>query len=368
MNDPSMKVLFRVDSSITIGIGHVMRCLTLADELHHQGAVIEFICRERKGHCGDLIQARGYGLTLLSRRDEINSTADEKRRDIHWLSVHWKQDCDETIASIGKHQPDWLIVDHYGIDNQWLDELKPHVGKVMAIDDLADRTLTCDILFDQTYNRQQMDYQPLVPANCRMLLGTSYALLRSQFSRFRPKALKRRREFSGIRRIILSMGGMDQKNMIIEVLRGLDLVSWKEFPEVDIVISSRATNIESIAKSGLDHRLKVNILTDVDNMAEMMTRADIGIGAGGSSAWERCCLGLPSIVIKTAENQAEIINQLEKDGAILSCYDSHSFSPEDFAVSFKSLTGDSYQRTVDNAASVCDGLGAERTAKILLEN
>ena len=205
-----MAVVIRADASTRIGIGHVMRCLTLADALQGRGVDVVFVCREFTGHCIPLIQDRGYGAYVLEKPSSSLSLIDDGEPDhALWLEVSWQQDAEETLSILKRADVtiDSLVIDHYALDFRWHQFFRQHTQKIMVIDDLEDRKHDCDVLLDQTYGRSGSDYQGLVPEGSRVLLGANYALLRPQFVKKRQKSIDRRGGTSNIRRILVSMGG-----------------------------------------------------------------------------------------------------------------------------------------------------------------
>jgi len=174
-----MNIVFRVDSSSQMGVGHLMRCLTLADELKKQNHNATFICRELKGNLIKLIEHR----VLILPVDK-----DFQSDDLYlsWLGATQEQDAKQTIQVIHDNA-DLLIVDSYALDEVWHKQLKPHAKKIMVIDDLADREFDCDVLLNQNLASKQGDYQGKVPSDCELLLGCEYALLRPEFAAFRKR-------------------------------------------------------------------------------------------------------------------------------------------------------------------------------------
>src|SRR5690606_2585434 len=138
----------------------------------------------------------------------------------HWLGATQTQDAAGCVPILAKLNPDWLIVDHYALDARWERALKPHYRKLMVIDDLADRPHQCDLLLDQTFGRDAEDYQTWVPANCRLLCGSHYALLRPEFAALRPYSLARRAT-PQLRQLLITMGGVDKDNATGQVLEAL---------------------------------------------------------------------------------------------------------------------------------------------------
>jgi len=310
-----LKIVIRVDASIQIGVGHVMRCLTLAKELKKNGADVLFVCRDYPGHLQDVIQKKGFIVKLLLIPKTEYKKQENDPEYAPWLGVSWEQDVEETKEFLGNEIVDWLIVDHYGIDFRWHDSFRRHTKNIMVIDDLADRKLNCDVLLDQTYGRVKDAYASIVPEQSQLLLGTDYALLRPEFVQLRLKAMEKRKKTMTIKRIVVSMGSMDPNNLTSQVLAGLTKVEWEEKPIVDVVLGSRAPKLKSVIDQSKGQILDINILQDVENMSELMLDADLAIGAGGTTSWERCCLGLPSLLVQLAENQKQVIAELVKAGA-----------------------------------------------------
>jgi UDP-2,4-diacetamido-2,4,6-trideoxy-beta-L-altropyranose hydrolase len=167
-----MNIVIRADAAVHIGSGHVMRCLTLADELRRHGASVTFICRDWDGHLQTHIMGKGYECVLLPRSETAFHAEDDEYA--HWLGVPIATDAAETLAVCAglRKRVDWCITDHYAIDARWHSELRPHVGKIMVIDDIANRPHDCDLLLDQNlYDNADERYKQLVPAHCRLLLG-----------------------------------------------------------------------------------------------------------------------------------------------------------------------------------------------------
>ncbi|MCG6535333.1 MAG: UDP-2,4-diacetamido-2,4,6-trideoxy-beta-L-altropyranose hydrolase, partial [Syntrophales bacterium LBB04] len=134
-----MHLCVRADASTQIGMGHIMRCFALADELRIRGVEVSFVCREHAGHLIELIEQEEYPVERLHNPDMEYGATFEDIACAAWLGISWEQDAAETIAALGKAEPDWLIIDHYSIDSRWEDELRSHAGRIMVIDDLADR-------------------------------------------------------------------------------------------------------------------------------------------------------------------------------------------------------------------------------------
>lgn len=362
------RVIFRVDASTEIGTGHVMRCLTLADELKGQGTEIKFITRAHTGSMENAIKRKGYEVLFLPTPNAAYKVRQDDVGHAAWLGTSWEQDAEDTKKALNGLRPDWLIVDHYGIDARWHKALRDQVGQIMAIDDLADRSLECDIVLDQTYGRQRDDYQPWVSLSCQMLIGSRYALLRPEFFELRSRAIEKRKTFNGINRILVSMGGMDADNVTATALEGLIGVGWRHKPIINVVLGGKAPHLQKAIALAEKSDLEISFSTDVTDMAERMLVADLAIGAGGGTSWERCCLGLPALIVISAENQQIVCNALDKIGAIRLLGIGQEISTEDIKKNVELLEKNPvYLQNMSHADfGVTDGLGVKRTALEML--
>ncbi|MBN7278684.1 UDP-2,4-diacetamido-2,4,6-trideoxy-beta-L-altropyranose hydrolase [Vibrio cholerae] len=313
-----MRVALRADASMLIGTGHVMRCLTLADELSRQGHECRFVCREHDGHLGDLITSKGHGLTLLpaSRDNETLENTQKSDDYVRWLGVPSQEDASQTLECLTQWKPDWLVVDHYALDVEWERALAHVVGSIMVIDDLANRVHECSLLLDQNLGRIASDYDGLLPEGCQRLIGPGYALLRPEFSALREQSLSRRKN-PQLKRILISLGGVDRTNVTGQVL---DVLSESTLPvstELDIIMGPSAPYLGEVQRQVSRMPLKATVSVGVNDMAERMCLADLSIGAAGGTSWERCCLGLPAVLLVLAENQVNGATALEASGAAL---------------------------------------------------
>lgn len=313
----AITVVFRCDASIQIGTGHVMRCLTLADALTEKGAECHFICREHEGHLLEVIKQRGHQAYKLPFEGDMENSSKGAIKLLHanWLGATQQEDAQQCIDIIKLIQPDWLIVDHYAIDIVWEKTLRPCCKKLMVIDDLADRRHDCDILLDQTFGRNIEDYLEWVPKHCQVLCGSRYALLRPEFAQWRDYSLERRKE-GQLKHLLINLGGVDKDNITTQILRGLQRSPLPECCKITVVMGSTAPWIESVKAQAEALPWETQVKSGVNNMAELMANADLAIGAAGSTSWERCCLGLPTIMLVLAENQQQIALNLQNANSV----------------------------------------------------
>mgnify|MGYP003979780463 CR=1 FL=1 len=345
-----MKIVFRVDASLKMGTGHVMRCLALAQMLKENGANVEFICRKHKGSLIEKIRSGGFVVHELEVFEEIE--VDNKLAHSHWLGATQQQDANDCIDMLKAEKSDWIVVDHYALDEQWQKRLKPYYEKLMVIDDLADRNHQCDILLDQTFGRQQEDYSARIPRGCELLLGSKYALLRPEFAKWRAYSLERRSK-PEFKQLLINMGGTDPDNITGKVIERLQTAKLPKDVEITIVMGKTAPHLARVITGANKLPYRSEVKVDVDNMAELMANADIAIGASGATTWERCCLGLPTIQLITAYNQEFIASKLNKINAIkLVKIDNVIENLENFQYWMQS--------TGENASKVTNGSGIKR--------
>ena len=352
-------VAIRVDASAQIGIGHVMRCLTLADALAARGARVRFISRHLPAHLHARIRECGHESVLLpgAPAGEIDDVA-----HAGWLEVPQAADALDTRRALSDTRWDALIVDHYAIDIRWERALRGAAARLVVIDDLADRLHDCDVLLDQNvYPDMETRYLGKVPSACELLIGPRFALLRREFREWRTRVAPRE---GRVRRIMVCFGGVDAADLTsiaLAALGSLDADGWK----VDVVVgASHPRLVETTAAceaAGYACHVQSN------RMAELMARADLGVGAAGSTSWERCAVGLPAICVPTAHNQVAIAAGLRSRGVALSV-DSDRPRAAEIANAMAALVSCPPQvATMSRAAwNLVDAQGADRVGDCVL--
>lgn len=366
-----MKIVFRADASLLIGIGHVMRCLTLADTLQAKGTECHFICRAHEGNLSELIRSKGHishALAVNPVLVEASLLATQAISDeqpllhSHWLGTTQLEDAAACAPILAELQPDWLIVDHYALDARWETMLRPHYCKLMVIDDLADRPHQCDLLLDQTFGRNAEDYRAWVPDDCHLLCGSNYALLRPEFAALRAYSLQRRAN-PQLRQLLITMGGVDKDNATGQVLQALASSELPSDCRITVVMGANAPWLAEVRQQAEQLPWPVTIRVDVSNMAQLMTDSDMAIGAAGSTSWERCCLGLPTIMLVLADNQRLIAQALCTAGAAI-LTDSATLK-EQRLITRQQIEPCALSAMSTSAATVTDGLGVSQVITFL---
>jgi len=358
-----MHFAFRTDASLTIGTGHVMRCLTLADALRERGAVCRFICRDHPGNLIDAIRKRGYGVHILPPCEHPQvPQAESLPRHAAWLGCDWQTDAQRTAFAMADRRHDWLVVDHYALDARWESALRDKANRIFAIDDLGDRPHDADLLLDQNLGRDNADYAGLVPAHCTVLTGPRYALLRPEFATLREYSLQRRRS-PKLKCLLITMGGVDQLNASSKVLEALKTCPLPSDCQITVVMGASAPWLEQVRSLAATMPWTTTVRVNISDMAQVMADSDLAIGAAGATSWERCCLGVPTVVLVLADNQRSIAQALSDAGAAL-LTEAETFknqaliTPELFKMRALGAMSEA-------AAAITDGLGVTRVIENL---
>ncbi|NOU66730.1 UDP-2,4-diacetamido-2,4,6-trideoxy-beta-L-altropyranose hydrolase [Paenibacillus sp. LMG 31461] len=291
------KIIFRVDASTAWGIGHFIRCLTLAKYFKMEGTIPSFICRYIPVELQQLAEAEDFAVYKLFK------------------VVDWETDARETMLVIDTYvtNPDWIIVDHYHLDARWEKKLRASASNIAVIDDLANRLHDCDVLLDQNYYlNMESRYLDLVSKSCKLLLGPQYALLRPEFIKSREMDSCTRD--GSIRRILVFFGGSDPTEETIKTLQAIGSLQLTDLL-VDVVVGAANPQKEAIREL-CSEASNITYHYQIDYMADLMAKADLAIGAGGTAMWERSILGLPAIVTIVADNQREPVQALETTDTI----------------------------------------------------
>jgi len=348
--NPEPRIAFRADASSQLGTGHLARCLALADELRARGVRTCFVCRPLPNSLDAEVRIRGHELAILpeGRLPEIDPGADVAG----------------TTAALSAGMPwDWLVVDHYGLDERWEMPARRVAQKILAIDDVADRRHDADVLLDPGLHQEgARRYAGLVPPSCRVFLGPAFALLRAEFVARPPRETK-----PGSFRVNVSFGGADPGGMTLRALRALETCGDPRI-DIDVALGSASPHLHAVTEACAE-MARTRLHVDATHMATLFGLASLAIGAGGSSSWERCRMGLPAIVVSLAPNQRPNCRALGASRAALYLGDAEEVTSEMLAKTIAALG--SRPRLLETmgrrAAALVDGRGTERVALLLLK-
>lgn len=337
-----MKVAFRVDSSIHIGSGHISRCTALATALRKKGAEVVFVCAELPGNHSYI--ARHAGLDVLTLSEGVPTS-----------------DAIRTAEALGTHV-DWLVVDHYGLDQSWERAMRPWCERILTIDDLANRPHDANLLLDPAWPPDQERYRGLVPTEAVLLLGPRYALISSDITELHSRT----RQLEASPTVLVFFGGSDLTNLTgrtMSALRHSDLAGVT----TDVVIGASNPHARSIQLAATEMPF-VTVHDAVPSLAPLLARNTIGVGAGGVSMWERMCAGVPSIVVSLAENQVPSTRGLASQGVISYLGTDDPVSSTNLQSALVALLGDPIRRKQmsDQGRALVDGRGSSRVAEALV--
>jgi len=351
-----MKAVIRADASTRIGNGHVMRCLTLAKALRQIGVDTSFICRPLPGDLISYIQLQGVAVFELPAltQEQFGACNDPEK-----VLPHWQQDAEECLALLAGHETHWLIIDHYGLDASWHQTMRPACHQILVMDDMANRPLDADALLDPNPGRQSADYDAYVPVEAPRYIGPAYAILKPDFAALRAQSLNRRLGAQGMH-ILVSLGGVDNQNITDSVLQSLESATLPLDTRITVVLGLHAPWRSSVARTVSCMSYPTQLITHTEHMAELMCDADLAIGAAGTTALERCCMGLPSIQLVLADNQATAAVALAQAGAALTIPLQPDLSQALHNALQHLLQPDNLSNMQQAAADMVDGQGCQR--------
>ena len=341
-------IFIRVDSGSDVGLGHVMRCFALAESINTMNFNVYFISKKIRGNIIKRIENDGYKVFHLNSKVLKSSKLD------------WKMDALETTKIIQrfKNEKNLLLVDNYELSKMWETSLKSVVDKIIIIDDFSNRSHNCNLFIDQNLHTGKIDRNKKYSKNCKKLLGPKYALLRNEFAENRKNVKNR----SGkINRILISFGGSDEKNQTLISLKAIKKLAGEKI-NVDVIVGEPNKNKTKIKKicSSIEN---LTYYQQPKNIAKIMKRADLAIGAGGIITWERCCLGLPSIVSIVSKNQEDMVNAVSRKGCLINLGKAERLTSEDYLNAIKNLNPGKLVHMQKKCMKLVDGKGAERVAK-----
>ena len=350
----AMRVLIRSDASPTIGSGHIARLLPLARTLRQQGVHVAFACRELPGHRLDSLAAEGFETFCLPAR-----YPDEDPQQAIESMLPWQADIDALDPLLQNHSAfDWVIVDHYGLDHHWQTAARRWAPRIAAVDDLATRTYRVDLLLNQNLSGTAEAYVGLLGDDCRTLFGPRFAMLRDEFCcpalPIKPVA----------KRVLVNFGGFDAARQTHHAMLAL-----QDFHDLEVDFVAGAANpawdeMQALAAARPNWRLH----SFVSDFQRLMTEADLFVGAGGGTSWERAAMGLPTICIAVSNNQQANGEVMATSGAhvFLGAREQVSVEQLRLAVGFVAGNQGLRQSMAERSRQLVDGRGAQRVAAALV--
>ena len=297
----STTIIFRVDSSSVIGMGHLQRCLALASQLKNLGYFIAFVCRDHEGSAHNLVNSHGFRLYLLPGKTE----REQKRGG--WLGFSQRDDAEAMNQILQRFEKVKVIVDHYSLDADWEVRIKADV--IAIIDDLANRTHCKGLLIDQSLVKEKSDYEPFFDQPFEFI-GGKQIILRDEFCD------KENWQLNKNKRLFICMGGADPKNVSLKILKLLlnnfESSSQNWFQDVQLVLGPSNPHQDQLLRLLENKTIPLSIITNATDISDMMLNADLNILSCGTMIFEACALGVPTIGVSVADNQLETAEFLKK--------------------------------------------------------
>lgn len=367
-----MFIVIRVDSSLSIGTGHLMRCLTLARALRSAGCEIIFLCRDLPGSLLEVIHQASFEVFLLRKPElSIDHTSDHCQH-AGWLGVSYEKECAESHLAISSmvdsrsRMVDLVIIDHYAIDGLWQSTMKNLTQKIFQIDDLADRSHACNILLDQNfYSDMNERYSGLLPTECISLLGPHYALLSPEFLTVKNNIKNYLVRFEQ-KQVVIFFGGIDSSNQTGLAVEAATQVLDQSY-KIKVIIGSKNKNRQMIS-SLCSVTSNCDLLVQINNMHEVLADSFLFIGAVGATTWERCICELPGLVCTLALNQVNVAKDLHDYGSHVNLGRSDNLTIDSYKSSIRELVSN-YEKLESlsiTSGSLVDGEGVGRVVKKLV--
>lgn len=336
-------LLIRADATIAMGVGHVMRCLALAQAWQDTGGRAVFVMAKANPAVEQRLRAESCEVFSISAQPGT------------------EEDGRETTRLARERKADWVVVDGYQFGSNYQRNLKTAGFRVLFADDYGHAArYFANVLLNQNVCADEAPYENREP-HTRLLLGTQYCLLRREFRSWREW----KRDIPKVgRRVLVTMGGSDPENLTGRVIQALAVVKRADF-EVTVVIGGSNPHLET-SQSAAGQK-GIWLRKNVSNMAELMAEADVAISAAGSTCWELCLLGLPALLIDLAENQKAVAQDLDRLGCAIHLGDRNNISATRIASQLdRLLESQQLRRSLSQRSrELIDGGGAQRVASIL---
>ena len=342
------KLIIRADATTAMGIGHIMRCIALAQAWQQASGEVTFLSHCENEVLRQRILWQGFGLISV---DHPGSGIEDLKQTISLLQ-NSRRDGDNL----------WLVLDGYDFGPTYQESIRKAGKRLMVIDDYNHLPhYHADVLVNQNLNANQLLYS--CEPYTRLLLGPRYVLLRPEFMEWRNW----RRETPEVaRRVLVTLGGSDPHNVTLQVINFMKVANISDL-EVKFVAGPSNPHIETLKEALPRAPSNMSLIFDTENIAELMAWADVAVSAGGSTCWEMCFMRLPLVTIILADNQKNISQELERTGVGISCGWYYDLDAESMAKQFLPLIYDRDRRArmSEKAGQLVDGLGVKRTIETM---
>lgn len=339
-------LIIRVDASPQIGMGHLMRCLALAQAWKDAGGRVMFITVYEGDDSLQRLREEGFGIYLLG------------------YAYPNPADWNVTKEFLFGHSNAWVVLDGYHFDESYQRWIKESGHRLLAIDDLADlKHYYADIVLNQNLTAEQLHYS--CEPYTQLLLGTCYALLRREFLGW--KSWKREVSETA-QRVLVTLGGGDPENHTLKVIEALQKVDVANL-EAKVVIGVSNPHADILGEAVKKSHIAIDLIRNAADMPQLMAWADVAVSAGGSTVWELAFMGLPSIILVWADNQRDVAKELDTAGVVLNLGWCADVTSADIAEALLLLLKGKNLRVgmALQGQELVDGGGAERVVNFMRE-
>ncbi|UCB58130.1 MAG: UDP-2,4-diacetamido-2,4,6-trideoxy-beta-L-altropyranose hydrolase [Thermoplasmatales archaeon] len=333
-------IAFRFDAASNIGIGHLMRCLALAEELIKRGNKCVFLTKTIEEKLIKKIQKAGCIYEKLPKELDILN------------------DVKNLISYCIKNEIRWVVIDHYGIETYYLENLKKQNLNVLSVDDTANTFYPSDIVINQNIGAEKLNF--LTSDKTKLLLGTNYVLMRNELLKRHLKKPKKE-----VKNILITLGGTDPDNFILKVLKNLEDIDQKI--KRTVILGPFNKNNDKIEKYKKNTNQNIEIIRSPEDITDAYLNSDIAISAGGTSSYELAYFGIPNIIITVADNQENIAYEMNKEQVSISIGRKPEFKPEILKNNIKTLIDNHSLRSKmsEKGKKLIDGKGKIRVVDFM---
>ena len=343
----SSPLFIRADASTSIGTGHLMRCLALAQAWQELGGKSVFVIAMDVGGLAERWHAEGIEIVRLETQPGS------------------LDDANQTVALARTRGAQWIVTDGYHFDTNYQRSIKQHDISLLYIDDAGYAgEYAADIILNQNISATEALYVKRPPCS-RLLMGPQYALVRREFWNWRGQE---RANSTHPRKLLVTLGGSDPDNATLTVLRALRLLNNPDL-EVRVVIGAANPHVNSLRQEMVQLPFRCDLLVNTNQMPELMAWADLAVAAGGSTCWELALMGLPMLVMILADNQRSIAEGLAVHACAINLGWYNTLNKATLAHTINSLLGDEKccQKMNRLGSELVDGFGASRVITALKE-
>ncbi len=338
--------MIRADAGTRIGIGHLMRCLALAQAWKDIGGQVIFITACQSEELLQRLREEGFDIHLLGRPYSDPS------------------DWDRTKEVLASHPNAWVVLDGYHFDETYQQRLKEAGHRLLVIDDMAHlKHYYADIVLNQNLHAEQLHYS--CEPYTRLLLGTHYALLRREFLAWKEW----KREIPEVaRRVLVTLGGSDPENHTLKVIQAVQKVDVTDL-EAIVIVGASNTYVDVLESAIRQSQIPIRLIRNAGNMPELMSWADVVVSGAGSTTWELVYMGVPMLAMVLAPNQEAIARLLKERNIAVGLNFKSTYHSKPINQLIEELLVNKKARITMSqmGKTLVDGQGAKRITSIILD-